>query len=202
MLGLVKAVDRFDPDVGAAFTTFAGRTIEGEIKRHFRDAAWSVRVPRSTKERHLEVRRAREQLGHRLGRSPTVREVASHLGIARDDVLQALVASAAFTSSSLEPGRVDGSGEDRSRRLAERDDDLDGTVDRVFVERMIQQLPEREQTIVRLRFFEELTQSEIAERVGVSQMHVSRLLRRSLALLGQSVEATPGDDEPDPMSPA
>lgn len=189
LLALVKAVERFDPDHGAAFTSFAGRTIEGEIKRHFRDSTWSVRVPRSTKELHLQVRRARNELTHDLGRAPTVPEVAEHLDVSIDDVVEALSASAAFTASSLEPGvDADDSGLDRAGHLAQDDAELDAAPDRVLVERLIESLPEREQTIIRLRFFDELSQSQIAERVGVSQMHVSRLLRRSFTLMRQAAE--------------
>lgn len=194
LLALVKAVDRYDPEVGAAFTTFAGRTIEGEIKRHFRDAAWSVRVPRSTKELHLLVRRANDELSQSLGRSPTVPEVAAHLEVDPDAVVEALGASAAFTPTTLEissPG--EDADADRSSRLASRDESLDDAPDRMLVEALIDSLPEREQEIVRLRFYEELTQSEIAERVGVSQMHVSRLLRRSFTLMRQ--RAGESDDE-------
>ena len=189
LLALVKAVDRFDPEVGAAFTSFAGRTIEGEIKRHFRDAAWSVRVPRSTKELHLLVRRANDELAHALGRSPTVREVAAHLDVDPDAVVEALGASAAFSPATLEvsaPGEA--ADAERSSRLATRDDELDAAPDRVLVERLLASLPEREREIVSLRFYDELTQSEIAERVGVSQMHVSRLLRRSFTLMRQLVD--------------
>jgi RNA polymerase sigma-B factor len=178
LLALVKAIDRFDPDHGAAFTSFAGRTIEGEIKRHFRDTAWSVRVPRSTKELHLSVRRAGDELTHTLGRPPTTREIASHLEIDTDDVIAALSASAAFTPASLDRPTDDDRGADRDATLA-IGDDLDAADDRLLVERLISTLPAREQEIVRLRFYEELTQSEIADRVGMSQMHVSRLLRRS-----------------------
>jgi len=179
LLALVKAIDRFDPDHGAAFTSFAGRTIEGEIKRHFRDTAWTVRVPRSTKELHLSVRRAGDDLTQTLGRPPTVKEIAGHLEIDTDDVLTALSASAAFTPASLDRPHDDEHTSDRDGTLATNDADLDATDDRLLVERLIAMLPEREQRIVRLRFYEELTQSEIAERVGMSQMHVSRLLRRS-----------------------
>lgn len=182
LLALVKSVDRFDPTVGAAFTSFAGRTIEGEIKRYFRDATWAVRVPRSAKELHLAVRRANDELSKQLGRSPSVAEVAEHLEVDRDDVVRALGASAAFNAAPLEVSSAgeDDASMDRSARLAEDDQDLEKTAQRLMVERLIETLPEREQEIVRLRFFDELTQTEIAERVGVSQMHVSRLIRRSL----------------------
>ncbi len=187
LLALVKAVDRFDPDVGVAFTSFAGRTVEGEIKRHFRDAAWAVRVPRSTKETHLAVRRATDELTQRLHRSPTVRELAAHLDVSTDDVVQALGASTAFTSAPLDPSPAGDQGDDRSSRLAASDTALEDAPDRVLVERLLQSLPDRERAIVELRFFGGLTQSEIAEQVGVSQMHVSRLLRRSLTLMRQQV---------------
>lgn len=185
LLGLVKAVERFDHSHGAAFTSFAGRTIEGEIKRYFRDATWAVRVPRSVKELHLLVRRADDELGAKLGRSPSVGEVAAHLGVERDDVVRALGASAAFSTAPLEHGSSgdDRAGNDRSTRVAEDDQDLELAAQRLMVERLLETLPEREQEIIRLRFFDELTQTEIAEQVGVSQMHVSRLIRRSLATL-------------------
>ncbi len=187
-LALVKAVERFDPEAGAAFTSFAGRTIEGEIKRHFRDAAWSVRVPRSTKELHLRVRRTSDELGHELSRSPTVKEVAAHLGVSTDQVVEALGASAAFTHGSLDSAANDddSAAPDRSAHVAQTDERLESSDDRLVIRGLVDRLPSREQEIVRLRFFEELTQSEIAERVGVSQMHVSRLLRRSFELMRQA----------------
>jgi RNA polymerase sigma-B factor len=192
LLALVKAVDRYDPDFGSAFTAFAGRTIEGEIKRHFRDAAWSVRVPRSTKELHLMVRQAREDLHHELGRSPTVKDVAARLEISTDDVVEAMGAAAVYSSGSLDSlGSTDGTGSpDRSRHLAAIDERLEAAPNRVLVDQLIASLPEREQEIVRLRFYRELSQTEIAERVGVSQMHVSRLLRRSFNLMRRAAEQT------------
>lgn len=189
LLGLVKAVDRFDPDYGAAFTSFAGRTIEGELKRHFRDAAWSVRVPRSTKETHLAVRRAGAELSQKLHRSPTAAEVAHHLEIDVDLVVEALAAGAAFSTTTLETSSDPDVGEDRSARLAASDSELESLPDRLLVDRLLESLPEREREIVRLRFFEQMSQSQIAEVVGVSQMHVSRLLRRSLELMRQLVDA-------------
>lgn len=183
LLALVKAVDRYDPARGIAFTTFAGPTIEGEIKRFFRDATWSVRVPRSVKERHLLVRRANEELSQELHRSPSVRELAAHLEFSADEVVEALGASAAYSTRSIDTpaGGDDDHAQDRVADLAQFDERLQTSEDRVLVERLVAQLPEREREIVRLRFFEHLTQSEIAERVGISQMHVSRLLRKSFA---------------------
>lgn len=184
LLGLVKAVDRFDPDHGAAFTSFAGRTVEGEIKRHFRDATWTVRVPRSAKELHLLVRRANDELETKLSRSPTVKEVAAHLEIEADEVVQALAVSAAFSPASLDQSATDDDGgTDRSSRLASHDADLEDTADRVMVERLLDSLDDRERRIIELRFYEGRTQTEIADEVGVSQMHVSRLIRRSLAAM-------------------
>ena len=178
-LALVKAVDRFDPTREVAFSTFAGRTIEGEIKRHFRDHTWAIRVPRAAKEVHLRLRRATDELAQELGRSPTVPELAERLGVSTDEVLVGIAAGSAYTQSSLDapaPGNEDGDG---GRQIGGADDGFDHVTDADVVEGMIARLPPREQEIVRLRFYEELSQSDIAERVGISQMHVSRLLRRS-----------------------
>lgn len=185
MLALVKSVDRFDPDRGVPFSAFAGRTIEGEIKRHFRDATWAVKVPRSAKELHLAVRRANDQLASELGRPPTVDEVAEHLGVDRDDVVTGLAAAAARSTGTIDPGSRDGDngGSDRMLALSERDRGFTDVDDRVTIEELLETLPERERMIVQLRFGEELSQSDIAARVGVSQMHVSRLLRRAVGRL-------------------
>lgn len=183
MLGLVKSVDRFDPDFGASFGSFAGRTIEGEIKRYFRDKSWVVRVPRSAKELHLLVRRATDDLSHELGRAPTVDEIASHLQIDRDDVAVGLSATAAYNPGSLDSSAGDTDGDamqsDRSQALADEERGFADTIDRQLVEELLGHLPDRERQIVELRFYEDKSQSEIAELVGMSQMHVSRLLRRS-----------------------
>ncbi len=191
-LALVKAVDRFDPDRGFAFATFAGRTVEGEIKRHFRDKTWVVRVPRGTKELHLAVRRATDELSLRLGRSPTVPEVADHIGVATDDVVAALSAAAALAPESLDaPPRNDAGAAagDRQAVLADDEDRFEAAEDRLAVKDLMATLPEREREIVRLRFYEDLTQTEIAERMGMSQMHVSRLLRRSFSEMREAVGA-------------
>lgn len=176
-LALVKAVDRFEPDRNVAFSTFAGRTIEGEIKRHFRDHTWTVRVPRSAKEVHLQLRRATDELTQRLGRSPTVAQLAEHLGIESDAVLEGIAAGSAYSTASLDaPTGSDGEG---SRQLGSDDAGFSHVADTTLVVDLMARLPPREREIVRLRFYEELSQSEIAERIGISQMHVSRLLRRS-----------------------
>jgi len=186
-LALVKAVDRFDPERGVAFSTFAGRTIEGEIKRHFRDHTWTVRVPRSAKELHLQLRRATDELTQRLGRSPNAAQLAEHLGITVDEVVEGIAAGSAYTTQSLDaPAGADGEG---SRQLGELDSGFGHVVDLEMIGRMLEQLPEREREIVRLRFYEDLSQSEIAERVGISQMHVSRLLRRSFETMRRQTES-------------
>jgi RNA polymerase sigma-B factor len=185
LYGLVKAVDRFDPDHGAQFASFAGSTIEGELKRHFRDRTWVVRVPRSAKELHLAVRKGSEELTQRNAVSPTVDQLSEHLGIGREDVLRGLAASAAYRVDTLDAPFDDGSGADRQQTLAAHEDGYAASENRQVVQNLLAQLPERERQIVGLRFFEELSQTEIAERVGVSQMHVSRLLRQSFERMRQ-----------------
>ena len=180
-LGLVKAIDRYDPELGS-FARYAIPTIMGELKRHFRNKGWGVRVPRSLQERFLAVNEATDDLSGELGRSPTPKEVAEHTGIALDDVLEALEASAAYTPRALDaPLARD---EDGERTLGDTLGGDDGGYAVVELGQALtpafRALPAREQAILKLRFVDDLTQSEIAERVGVSQMHVSRLLTRSL----------------------
>jgi RNA polymerase sigma-B factor len=179
MLALVKAVDRFDPSVGVPFAAFAGRTIEGEIKRHFRDATWSIKVPRGAKELHLSVRRAGEELSSKLGRSPSVAEVAAR------------------RVESIDPSAGDEGGVSSARQRATSTRDV-GFVDvenESVVEQLLQTLPDREREIVRLRFYEEMSQVDIAEIVGVSQMHVSRLLKRAFRELREAYGEVAGDAE-------
>jgi len=189
MLGTLKAVERFDPDRGIPFSSFASRTVNGEIKRYFRDRTWAVRPPRSAQERHLDLRRARAALSTRLGRPPTVRELAAELDISSDQVLDALEAGAAYRATSLDARR---SGDDDTTSLGERlpgDDVPSRPVElRLLVDQLLETLPPREASIMRLRFYDELTQSEIAERLGISQMHVSRLMRRCLDTLREILE--------------
>jgi RNA polymerase sigma-B factor len=182
-VGLVKAVDRFEPDRGSTFVNYAVPTILGELKRHFRDKGWAVHVPRAMQERALKVNQAIAELSTTLGRSPSAKEIAAHVGISIEDALQAMEAATAYDSLSLDstpPGGDDDerrsyadtiATEEQGYELVELGQALSGTV---------RALPDRERTILHLRFVEDLTQAEIAERVGVSQMHVSRLLRRSL----------------------
>ena len=198
MVGLVKAVDRFDPEYGATFSAFAGRTIEGELKRHFRDRSWAVRVPRGAKELHLLVRNASEELAQRSGRAPTVEEIATHLHVDRDDVLRGLSATAAYNVGSLDVGGTDDDNDvagDRHRALASEEGGYRAVDDRALAAELVARLPERQQEIVRLRFYERRSQTEIADAVGISQMHVSRLLRKSFEEMREWLEETPGASE-------
>ncbi|MFK8023394.1 MAG: SigB/SigF/SigG family RNA polymerase sigma factor [Ilumatobacter sp.] len=195
MIGLVKSVDRFDPDFGVAFSSFAGRTIEGEIKRHFRDKSWTVKVPRSAKELHLLVRGAIAEIEQSTGRSPSVDEIASHLDVERDDVLRGLAASAAATVGTIDAGSNDDDvATDRQAALASDDRAFEHAEDVHVIERLMAELAPREREIVRLRFYEDLSQLEIAQRVGVSQMHVSRLLKRSFEQMRTVLSEPDGTD--------
>ncbi len=199
MLALVKAVDRFDPSVGVPFAAFAGRTIEGEIKRHFRDATWGIKVPRGAKELHLSVRRGSDELSAKLGRSPSVAEVASHLDLSEDDVITGLSVGEARRIESIDPPAGDDGGVSsaRQRAASARDGAFVDVENESVVEQLIATLPEREREIVRLRFYEEMSQVDIAEVVGVSQMHVSRLLKRAFADLREAFGDVDGN-EPNP----
>jgi RNA polymerase sigma-B factor len=199
MLGLVKAIDRFDPHYGVRFAAFAGSTIEGELKRHFRDHSWTVRVPRSAKDLHLSVRRATDELVHKSGRSPSVDEIAAHLGVGRDDVLRGLAASSAYHVGTIQSVGNDGDGEtplDRIDALASEESGYEQAMDTHIVNGLLDRLPDREREIVRLRFYEQLSQEQIAEAVGVSQMQVSRLLRASFEKMRQWMDAE-NDTAPD-----
>lgn len=186
MLAMLRALDRYDPAVGA-FDPFAARTVSGELKRHFRDRAWSVRVPRTLQERVLDVTRASQELSQRLGRWPSPGEIAEELDLAVDDVIEALGASRAYSSISLEAPDSE-TGWTVGDALGEDDVDLLSADRWHGLAPALAALPERERRILYLRFFEEMTQSEIAGIVGVSQMHVSRLLARALDKLRATVE--------------
>jgi RNA polymerase sigma-B factor len=178
--GLVKAVERFDPDRGTSFASFAVPTMLGEIKRHFRDHTWSARVPRSAKDLLPRVSSAIESLSAELHRSPNPEEVAERIGASVEAVIEALDARAMYRPASLSalaPERNEHPG------LAATDRGLGAVDDELTVRSLLEMLPERERRIVELRFFEDMTQSEIAAIVGLSQMHVSRLLRQALASL-------------------
>jgi RNA polymerase sigma-B factor len=183
-IGLIKAVEGFDPDLGFEFAAYATKTIVGELKRHFRDKGWSVRAPRRVQELYLNLGQTVEELSQRLGRSPTVKELAAETGVTEDAVLEALEAGHAYRSTSLDsPGPE---GETLGNRLGADDLEFDKAEDRAVLLPRLQALPARERLILKLRFVDDLTQSEIAQRVGLSQMHVSRLLARSLAMLHEA----------------
>jgi len=180
-LGLVNAVDRFDSTRGIAFSSYAMPTILGELKRYFRDKTWSVRVPRDLQELGLGVERAGERLTARLGRPPTVDEVADAVGAAREAVLEAREALGAYHAGSLEESRSGRADDDPLLSVLACDEDgYDRVEQRVLLDGMLRRLTRRERDIVRLRFVDDLTQTKIAEEVGLSQMQVSRVLRRSL----------------------
>ncbi len=183
-IGLIKSVDRFDPQRGVEFSTYATPTIVGEIKRHFRDKGWAVRVPRRLQELRLALTSATSELSQRNGRSPTVHELAAHLGLSEEEVLEGLESANAYSTLSLD---VPEAGDDESPAVADslgmEDDALEGVEYRESLKPLLEQLPAREKKILLLRFFGNMTQSQIAEEVGISQMHVSRLLARTLAQL-------------------
>lgn len=189
-IGLIKAIDRFDPERGLEFTTYATPTILGEIKRHFRDKGWSIRVPRRLQELSAKVNQATDELTVELQRSPSVEEIATKLGVGAEEILEAMESSGAYTSVSLEAG---GSSEDDEApalidRLGSVDEDLDASDDRMVIDDAISDFSPREQEIVRMRFIDGLTQVEIAKRLGVSQVQVSRLLRRTLRKIQDKID--------------
>jgi RNA polymerase sigma-B factor len=188
-VGLIKAVDRFDPAREVEFSTYATHTIVGELKRHFRDKGWAVRAPRRMQELYLRLGNVIGVLSQELGRSPTVPELATEAGVSEEEVLEALEAGQAYRSTSIDaPGSAGtGIGGDEGDTLATHlgadDPELAEAEQRAELSPLLAELPEREQTILFMRFFEGLTQSEIASHLGISQMHVSRLLSRSLEQL-------------------
>ena len=183
-LALVKAVDRFDPERGVGFSTYAGRTIDGELKRHFRDRSWVVRVPRSLQEAALAVRAAVDELTMATGTAPTVDQLVERTGLDADLVLQALDVRSAMHAESIDRPTGDGEGGvTTSAMLGTTDRNLERAEVSMAMRSAIETLPERERTIVELRFYGELTQQQIADRLGISQMHVSRLLRGALVSL-------------------
>jgi RNA polymerase sigma-B factor len=180
MLGVVKAVERYDPARGTAFSTFAIPTVMGELRRHFRDATWPLKVPRRVKDLSIGLSSIIQQLAHELGRSPQVDEVAARAGASVDDVLEALEAGAAYRPAPLpSPGTTPGDGY-LDERFGVEDTELRVSEVRVLLRELVVDLPARERRILYLRFYEGRTQAEIADDLGISQVHVSRLLRASL----------------------
>lgn len=184
LLGLVKSARRFDPERGVQFSTYARAVMTGEVKRYFRDSGWGLHVPRPVQEVYLRLRGARESLTHDLGRAPTIRELAAAIGDSEEDVIEAVQAGETFYLDSLDAPADGESGASRGSLLPSgADDGFAMTEERSWLIPALAKLPERERLIIKLRFFEGMSQSQIAERVGVSQMHISRLLARSLAAL-------------------
>ena len=193
-VGLVNAVIRFDVETGSDFVSFAVPTIMGEVRRHFRDNSWSVKVPRRLKELHLRLGAATSELSQRLGRAPPPTELAAELDMDREEVVEGLIAGSSYNTLSIDSG---GGGSDEDAltivdTLGDVDLSLDQIENREALRPLLAALPERERTVLLLRFFESLTQTQIAERVGISQMHVSRLLAKSLTGSGTSFSSRRG----------
>jgi RNA polymerase sigma-B factor len=187
-LALVKSVDGFDPGRGAAFTSYAIPMILGELKRHFRDKGWNVRVPRRLQELRLDLGKAVSDLAQQLGHSPTVAELAEHLGVGEDDVVEAMESGHAYRALSLHaPIAGDETGTELADMLGGLDPDLENVENREALRPLIAKLPVREQRIIVMRFFGNMTQSQIAAQLGISQMHVSRLLAGALSYLRERV---------------
>jgi RNA polymerase sigma-B factor len=188
-VGLVNAVARFDVNAGPDFVSFAVPTIMGEVRRHFRDNSWSVKVPRRLKELHLRLGAATADLSQRLGRAPTASELANELEMDRNEVIEGLVAGNSYNTLSIDSG---GSADDEARAIVDTLGDVDAGLERIenreALRPLLDGLPERERTVLVFRFFESMTQTQIAERVGISQMHVSRLLAKSLTRLRDQLE--------------
>ncbi len=189
-IGLLKAIERFDLERGVEFSTYATPTIVGELKRHFRDKGWAVRVPRRLQELHLELTKVVSTLGQELGRSPTVTEIAKSAGTTEENVLEGLEIAQAYNFTSLDaPIDSDDAGSTSfADQLGGEDDQLRNLEYRASLAPEMAKLPERERRILYLRFFKGLTQSEIADKLGISQMHVSRLLNRTLIRLREVLE--------------
>ena len=188
-VGLVKAVDRFEPHRGVEFSTYATHTIVGELKRHFRDKGWAVRAPRRMQELYLRLGKIIGTLSQELGRSPTIPELAAEAEVSEEEVLEALEAGQAYRFASLDaPSPGDADGDSLGAHMGDEDPGMVDAEHRAALSPLVSRLPAREQRILHYRFFEGLTQSEIAARLGISQMHVSRLLARSLAQLRSAAE--------------
>jgi RNA polymerase sigma-B factor len=188
-LGLIKAIERFDPDLGYEFTTFATLTVAGEIKRYFRDKGTAIRFPRRLQELHQSVVRVNEQMKNELGREPTVGELADRLGVTPDDVTDAMEIGPAYVPLSLDQpiGSTDGDNRTVAEQVGGEDPELGRVEMRDVLDRAMEHLTPRERAIMAMRFYEQMSQSEIARRLGISQMHVSRLQRAALEQLRKYV---------------
>jgi RNA polymerase sigma-B factor len=192
-IGLIKAVDRFDIDRGVDFASYAVPTIVGEIRRHFRDKGWAMHVPRRLKELSVRLSRVLDQLTNELGRSPTIAELAAAAGVEEEDAIDALDAMNAYATRSLHAPFDEDSDDTLSEKLGQADAGYVEVEDGALVAAGLDALDERERKIVELRFFDEMTQSQIASEIGISQMHVSRLLRRALATMRGRIEEVSAD---------
>lgn len=197
-LGLVNAARRFDPDHGVRFVTFAMPTVVGEVRRHFRDRGWALRVSRGLQERHLALRAVREQLTHALGRAPKVRELAVALDVPEEQVTETMGAAASYRPQRLDQGN-DGAGDQSTlaAALGSPDDDVERTPERLAVRRALRSLAPRDRRAVVLRFYAGMTQAEIAAELGISQVHVSRVLRSALGELRTALDGSPAPASPE-----
>lgn len=189
-IGLIKAIDRFDPSRGLEFTTYATPTIMGEIKRHFRDKGWTIRVPRRLQELSAKVNIVTDELTAELQRSPSIDEIAARLGTTPDEVLEAMESSSAYSSVPLEG--QGGTEEDDAPAVIDRyasvDNDLEASDDRMILEDVISEFPEADQQAIRMRYLDGMTQVEIAKKLGISQVQVSRMLRRALRRIQEKID--------------
>ncbi|ABK52337.1 RNA polymerase, sigma 28 subunit, SigD/FliA/WhiG [Acidothermus cellulolyticus 11B] len=189
-IGLIKAIDRFDVERGVEFSTYATPTIVGEIKRYFRDRGWAIRVPRRLQELKMSLAKATSELSQQYGRAPTVSELADHLGMSEDEILEGLESANAYSTISLDtPETDDADALAVADTLGNIDEALEGVEYRESLKPLLEKLPPREKRILLLRFFRNMTQSQIAAELGISQMHVSRLLARTLARLREGLLA-------------
>lgn len=188
-VGLLNAVNRFDPEKGASFLGFAVPTMMGEVRRHFRDHGWSLHVPRAIRDRHAQISRATAELTQELQRAPTAGELAAELGIDREEVVESLIAADAYQPQSIEAPLSHGDQESKhlSDLLGNEDPALEHVTNREAVRPLLANLPLRERTVLELRFFKGMTQSQIAAQIGVSQMHVSRILSDTLRYLREQM---------------
>jgi RNA polymerase sigma-B factor len=195
-IGLIKAIDRFDPSRGIAFSSFAVPTILGELKRHFRDLGWSVRVPRALQELATRVTHAVQELTGELGRTPTPLEIAGYCGVSPEQVLEARATATAHRAISLDQPAREDDDEPGRQPIGQEDSGYADVEQAADLERLLSRLSEREQIVLRLRFQEDLVQREIAERIGISQMHVSRLITHAINTLQQQAVTAPRGAEP------
>jgi RNA polymerase sigma-B factor len=187
-IGLIKSVDRFQAERGVEFSTYATPTIIGEIKRHFRDKGWAIRVPRRLQELRMQISTTTSELTHSLGRSPTPRELAERIGCTVEEIIEGMESSNAYATLSLDATDAEESGASMLDALGIDDPNLEHVEVRESIKPMLDQLEPREKRILVLRFFKNMTQTQIAEEIGISQMHVSRLLSRTLDQMRVAME--------------